>query len=94
MSWKPLLAFPLAALICGKAVDPPKLKSPLPAIAKCIRATEAERKYLLAYAFRIDDTQKSVQLERELKEILDQCAVEDKIFSRYSFRQKSRSESL
>lgn len=48
---KRLWVLPLAAILCGRPVNPPRLKSPIP-LAKEGCLASAEKHFLLAYAYQ------------------------------------------
>lgn len=69
---KRLWVLPLAAILCGRPVDPPRLKEPfLPTKDFCLEGAKAT--YLLAYAYRQESEEKSRQLLSRANRLLSRC---------------------
>jgi len=73
MNWKPLMAFPIAAILCGSPVDPPNLKSIISEKNDCPSYANARRAYLLAYAYRINNPELSRDLNAKASDLLSLC---------------------
>jgi hypothetical protein len=74
MNWKPLLILPLSAWILGEAVDPPRLKPPLPASDPCPLYNSAKRAFLLAHAYRENDHELSKYYLNRAQAEAESCA--------------------
>jgi hypothetical protein len=65
-----LWVLPLAAILCGRPVNPPRLKAPLPAAEGC---AEAQKFFLLAYAYRLESPAQSRRLLDQAGNKLEKC---------------------
>lgn len=69
---KRLWILPLAALLCGRPVSPPRLKPSLSSATQPCQSN-AQKYYLLAYAFREESPEKSRQYLNRAGEQLKPC---------------------
>ena len=76
MNWKILLVLPLAAVLVGESVTPPRLKAPLPANAECATLPAAKAAYLRAYAFSQDDPEESTRWREKSHQLLQGCEIQ------------------
>jgi len=74
MHWRWFLPFPLAAFLCGEAVQAPRLRPALPAHADCYGYEAARERYLLAYGYQREKPLLSKRLQNESVSLLKDCA--------------------
>lgn len=85
---KKLWILPLAALLCGSPVDPPRLKAPLPGYPKRSCEEAARREYLQAYAYREESGSRSLLHLARADSLLKKCE-EPRLRSRWMTLRKS-----
>ena len=73
MHWRWLVPFPLAAFLCGEAVQAPRLRPPLPPWGECADYEGARQRYLLAHAYAIESPAFARQLARASLKSLNEC---------------------
>ncbi|RZA06977.1 MAG: hypothetical protein EOP11_08965 [Proteobacteria bacterium] len=73
MHWRWFVPLPLAAFLCGEAVDAPRLRAPLAVSSECAGYVAARDRYLLAYGFAREKPAVSRGLEAEALELLRGC---------------------
>jgi hypothetical protein len=77
VSWKWLLVFPLAALIVGAPVMPPRMREPIPEIDDLIcDYSAAKENYLLAYAYAREAPSRSLALLTRSEQERMNCAAD------------------
>ena len=76
MNWKILLVLPAAAVLVGESVEPPRLKLPLAAYAKCANFPAAKAAYLRAYALAEDDAAESMVWREKTLHLLQGCGIQ------------------
>lgn len=70
---KRLWVLPLAALLCGRPVNPPRLKPPLAAAEKGSCLEGAQQAFLLAYAHRDESARESLGFLKKAEAQLRHC---------------------
>jgi hypothetical protein len=76
VNWKILFVLPLAAVLVGERVEPPRLKPALPTSANCATFTAAKAAYLHAYAFSEDDPEENMQWREKSHQLLQACEIQ------------------
>lgn len=74
MHWRWLLPFPVAAFLCGEAVQAPRLVAPLARTSEtCATYAAARERYLFAYANAWSQPAASRELLGEMEGLLQGC---------------------